>query len=74
MRLCEPPRTFALFAREAAQSSLGCLKLDPTFWAGTAHIVQFRPIGAERITDSPPQLAHRSCEFTAHDALPYLNL
>jgi len=44
--------------------------LDPTFRARTAHIVQFRSIGAERITDSPPQLAHRSREFTAHDTLP----
>jgi hypothetical protein len=45
--------------------------LDPTFRARTAHIVQFRSIGAERITDSPPQLAHRSRQFTAHDTLPY---
>ena len=44
--------------------------LDPTFRASTAHIVQFRSIGAERITDSPPQLANRSREFTAHDTLP----
>ena len=48
--------------------------LDPTFRARTAHIVQFWSIEAERITDSPPQLAHRSREFTAHDTLPYLNL
>ena len=46
--------------------------LDPTFRARTAHIVQFRSIGAERITDSSPQLAHRSRQFTAHDTLPYL--
>ena len=48
--------------------------LDPTFRARAAHIVQFGPVGAERITDSTPQLANRSREFTAHDTLPYLNL
>ena len=61
----------ALFAREVAQSSLGCLMLDPTFRAGPAHIVQFRSVGAERITDNPPQLPNRSREFTVHDTLPY---
>ena len=45
--------------------------LDPTFRARSAHIVQFRSIGAERITDNPPQFANRSREFTAHDTLPY---
>jgi hypothetical protein len=32
--------------------------------------VQFRSIGAEGITDSSPQLAYRSRQFTAHDTLP----
>ena len=45
--------------------------LDPTFRAGPAHIVQFRSVGAERITDNPPQLPNRSREFTVHDTLPY---
>ena len=47
--------------------------LDPTFRARAAHIVQFRPVGAERITDNPPQLANRSREFTAQDTLPYFH-
>ena len=47
--------------------------LDPTFRARAAHIVQFPPVGAERITDNPPQLANRSREFTAHDTLPYFH-
>jgi hypothetical protein len=62
VRLCRCARGCAVVA--------GRLML-PTFRARTAHIVQFRSIGAERITDSPPQLAHRSRQFTAHDTLPY---
>ncbi len=47
--------------------------LDPTFRTRAAHIVQFRPVGAERITDKPPQLANRSRKFTAHDTDPLFN-
>ena len=45
--------------------------LDPTFRARPAHIVQFRPVGAKRVTNNPPQFANRSREFTAHDTLSY---
>jgi hypothetical protein len=71
-------RSFLLAANVCSICARGCavsrrtrLMLDPTFRARAAHIVQFRSIGTERITDSPPQLLHRSRQFTAHDTLPY---